>query len=52
MADSAKEKPGKKHEHLPPIRVGDKFICPKCKAEVPVNQDCPHCKLDIDWKKI
>ena len=42
----------KKEKHLPPIRVGDKFICPHCKAELPVKQDCPACRLDIDWTKI
>ncbi len=46
-----KEK-NKKHEHLPPIKSGDKFICPHCGAEIPMNQPCPTCKLDIDWKKI
>jgi hypothetical protein len=40
------------HEHGAPIKVGEKYICPKCKAEVPLNQPCPTCKLDIDWKKI
>ena len=40
------------HEHEPPVRVGDKFICPKCQAEVPMRQDCPTCKAVIDWSKI
>jgi len=48
----AKEKDKKKHEHLPPIKVGDKYICPHCKAEIPVNQACPSCKIEIDWTKI
>jgi len=48
----AKEKDKKKEKHLPPIKIGDKYICPHCKAEVPVRQDCPVCKLEIDWTKI
>lgn len=52
MAETAKEKPGKKHEHEAPVKVGDKFLCPKCRAELPANQDCPHCKIEIDWSKI
>ena len=40
------------HQHEPPIKVGDKFICPHCKAEIPMNQPCPTCKLDVDWTKI
>jgi len=47
----AKVKKGKNvHEH--PIKLGDKFVCPHCKAEVPVKQDCPVCKLEIDWDKV
>jgi hypothetical protein len=46
----AKDK--KKEKHLPPVKVGDKYICPHCHAEVPMNQPCPTCKLDIDWTKI
>jgi predicted RNA-binding Zn-ribbon protein involved in translation (DUF1610 family) len=42
----------KEKKHLPPIRQGDKFICPHCGAEVPVKQKCPTCSLDIDWTKI
>ena len=38
------------HNH--PVKLGDKFLCPHCKAELPVKQDCPACKLDIDWGKI
>lgn len=52
MADTAKEKPGKKHEHADPIKVGDKFVCSKCQAEVPIEKDCPHCKAEIDWSKV
>ena len=48
----AKEKQ-KKHQHEhEPIKVGDKFICPHCQAEVPMSQPCPTCKLAIDWTKI
>jgi hypothetical protein len=47
----AKDK-DKKHEHLPPVKIGDKYICPRCKAELPIKQDCPGCRLEIDWKKI
>ena len=42
----------KKHEHEKAIKVGDKYICPHCRAEIPVKQDCPFCKLEIDWTKI
>jgi hypothetical protein len=35
-----------------PIKSGDKYICPHCKAEVPVKHDCPSCRLEIDWTKI
>ena len=52
MADDVKEKPGKKHKHEAPIKQGDKFICPKCGAEIPMDQDCPSCQAHIDWKKI
>jgi len=46
----AKEK--KEHKHEPPIKAGDKFICPHCRAEVPSHQACPVCKIEIDWTKI
>ncbi len=42
----------KKHKHLLPLRAGDKYLCPHCKVEVPAKQDCPVCKLEIDWTKI
>jgi hypothetical protein len=48
----AKENKDYKHEHMTPVKVGDKYICPKCKAELPVNQPCPSCKAEIDWKRI
>jgi len=35
-----------------PIRSGNKYICPHCQAQVPVKQDCPSCRLEIDWTKI
>jgi hypothetical protein len=38
------------HHH--PVRLGDKFVCPHCQTEVPVKQDCPVCKLEIDWTKV
>jgi hypothetical protein len=38
--------------HEKPVKVGDKYICPRCKAQVPVKQDCPSCRLEIDWPKI
>ena len=46
----AKDK--KKDKHEPPIKIGDKFVCPHCHAEVPVKHDCPACKAEIDWTKI
>jgi len=42
----------KKEKHLPPIKQGDKYICPHCGVELPYNKDCPTCKLSIDWTKI
>jgi hypothetical protein len=42
----------KKHKHEPPIKVGDKYLCPHCRIELPYNKDCPACKLGIDWTKI
>jgi hypothetical protein len=48
----AKDKGKKKEKHLPPIKIGDKYICPHCRAEVPVRQECPACHLEIDWTKI
>jgi hypothetical protein len=35
-----------------PVKIGDKYICPHCKAELPVKQDCPACRLEIDWTKV
>jgi len=46
----AKDK--KKDKHEKPIKVGDKFICPHCNAEIPVRQDCPTRHVEIDWSKI
>jgi predicted RNA-binding Zn-ribbon protein involved in translation (DUF1610 family) len=34
------------------IKAGDKYLCPHCKAEVPVKHDCPACGEEIDWTKI
>jgi hypothetical protein len=48
----AKEKKDYKHVHETPIKVGDKYVCPKCKAELPVNQPCPTCHAELDWTKI
>jgi hypothetical protein len=47
----AKEKKGK-HIHEHPIKMGDKFVCPRCKATLPVKQDCPECRLELDWSKV
>jgi rubredoxin len=52
MAENPTEKPGKKHQHGTPIKIGDKFVCPKCKVELPANADCPHCKISMDWSKV
>jgi hypothetical protein len=35
-----------------PIKSTDKYLCPHCRAEVPVKQDCPGCGEEIDWSKI
>jgi|GEM_PF-2994850 len=35
-----------------PIKSRDKYLCPHCRAEVPVKQDCPGCGEEIDWSKI
>jgi hypothetical protein len=37
---------------IEPIKTGNKYVCPHCKAEVPVRHDCPACKAEIDWTKI
>ena len=42
----------KEKKHLSPIKLGDKFICPHCRIELPYNKDCPACRLEIDWTKI
>ena len=49
--EMAKDKE-KKHEHEKAIKVGDRYLCPHCRAEIPVKQACPVCKLEIDWTKI
>jgi hypothetical protein len=48
----AKEKKDYQHIHETPGKVGDKYICPKCKAELPINQACPTCHTEIDWTKV
>lgn len=35
-----------------PIKSRDKYLCPHCRAEVPVKQACPGCGEEIDWSKI
>jgi len=35
-----------------PIKSDKKYLCPHCRAEVPVHQACPGCKEEIDWSKI
>ncbi len=35
-----------------PVKMGNKYLCPHYKAEVLVKQDCPSCRLEIDWTKI
>ncbi len=35
-----------------PIKSRDKYLCPHCRAEVPVRQECPGCGEEIDWTKI
>jgi hypothetical protein len=47
-----KVKPDNKHVHDKPVKQGDKYVCPHCGAELPVNQPCPTCGLDVDWKRI
>ncbi len=39
-------------EHQSAIKMGNRYVCPHCRAEVPVKQDCPSCKAEIDWSKI
>ncbi len=34
------------------VKEGDKYLCPHCKAEVPVKHNCPACGEEIDWSKI
>lgn len=47
MAEAKDKKKGKK-----PVEDGEGYRCPHCGAQVPMHQDCPTCKLDIDWSKI
>ena len=49
MADDVKKG---KNIHNHPVKLGDKFVCPHCQAQLPANQDCPACKLEIDWNKV
>lgn len=39
-------------DHKHPVKMGDKYVCPHCQAELPIKQDCPVCKLEIDWSKV
>jgi len=38
--------------HESAIKTGNKYLCPHCRAEVPVRKDCPSCNEQIDWSKI
>ncbi|HUT66976.1 MAG TPA: hypothetical protein VMW86_00305 [Dehalococcoidales bacterium] len=49
----AKDKGKEKGKSKPVIiKAGDKYLCPHCRTEVPVKQDCPACKVEIDWSRI
>jgi predicted amidophosphoribosyltransferase len=48
--DKSKEKGKGRDKHA--LKHGDKYLCPRCQAEVPLRHDCPTCKLEIDWSKI
>ena len=46
-------KKDKEHEKLHKIyKAGDKYHCGECGAEVHWDNDCPECKLKIDWKQV
>lgn len=40
------------HVHEHPVKMGDKYVCPHCQAELPVKRDCPVCKMKLDWSKV
>jgi primosomal protein N' len=33
-------------------KVEEKYVCEECHAEVPIMQDCPDCKKEIDWERV
>jgi rubrerythrin len=34
------------------IKVGEKYECAECHADIPIHQDCPICKKHIDWDRV
>jgi hypothetical protein len=35
-----------------PLKLGERYVCPHCKADLPVKNDCPSCRTEIDWTKV
>jgi hypothetical protein len=33
-------------------KIEDKYVCEECHHDVPVMQQCPVCKKEIDWKRV
>jgi rubrerythrin len=43
----------KEHEAAHKVRkVGDKYYCIGCGAELEFGKDCPFCKTSFEWDKI
>ena len=50
MAKTEKEKEHDKAHQI--YKAGDKYHCVECGTEVHWGNDCPECKLQIDWKQV
>jgi hypothetical protein len=33
-------------------KIGQKYVCEECQAEIPIRQECPNCKKEIDWERV
>lgn len=33
-------------------REGDKYYCIECNSELPLKQNCPNCKKEINWDRV
>jgi primosomal protein N' len=34
------------------IKIGERYECAECHAEVPIKQACPKCKKELDWDRV